>query len=320
MEKKNLLSLIVLIFVTIISFIFWFTWQNTLEVSANLTIYLAGILILIPLITILDTLFLLGRKGFVITALVLSMLPVLYIGQAFIVYAAIAFIFGFIGLFLTYQSFLRNEGLYKKFSLRHRLPSKNILLVLIFSLSLLTTGKAALSNKDFVIKIPDQVFDLASKMSSSLISGEDGGQAGLSGSMANQTFDREIPRLKSELASMGVVDEKTVNEQIETARKAYQSQIANVLEQNKNPLNSAIESQMKTVRDSIDRQLTDLLSPYLIYLPYLIGLSFFLTLTFFSAFFTLISDFLFMLLFKALLFTGLIVIKTRSEEVEFLEI
>ena len=320
MEKKNLLSLIVLIFVTIISFIFWFTWQNTLEVSANLTIYLAGILILIPLITILDTLFLLGRKGFVITALVLSMLPVLYIGQAFIVYAAIAFIFGFIGLFLTYQSFLRDEGLYKKFSIRRRRPSKNILLVLILSLSLLTTGKSALSKESFVIKIPDQVFDLASKMSLSLIGSDGNGQTSVSSDVANQTFEREIPRLKSELASMGVVDEKTVNEQIETARKAYQSQIANVLEQNKNPLNSAIESQMKTVRDSIDRQLTDLLSPYLIYLPYLIGLSFFLTLTFFSAFFTLISDFLFMLLFKALLFTGLIVIKTRSEEVEFLEI
>ena len=76
MEKKNLLSLTILIFVTVISFIFWFTWRNNLEVSANLTIYLAGILILIPLITILDALFLLGRKGYVITALVLLMLPV----------------------------------------------------------------------------------------------------------------------------------------------------------------------------------------------------------------------------------------------------
>ena len=124
MEKKNLLSLTILIFVTVISFFFWFTWRNNLEVSANLTIYLAGILILIPLITILDALFLLGRKGYVITALVLLMLPVFYIGQGFIVYAVITFIFGLIGLFITYQSFLRNEKLYKKFSIRHLLPSK----------------------------------------------------------------------------------------------------------------------------------------------------------------------------------------------------
>lgn len=319
MEKKNLLSLTVLILVVVISFIFWLTWQNSLELSMNLSIYLVGALILIPLITILNALFLLGRKGFVIAALALSMSPVLYIGQNFFVYAIITFIFGFFGLLLIYQSFLKNRELFKKFNARHLLRSKNIFLILIFSLSLLTTGKSSLSKENFVIKLPDQVFDLASKISTSLVGGGENGQTGVSSDIANQTFDREIPQLKSELATMGVTDEKTVNEQIEATRKTYLSQVGN-MGQNKGQTNSVVEEQMKIIRVSIDRQLNDILSPYMIYLPYIIGLSFFLTLTFFSAFFTLISDLLFLMLFKLLLLTGLIAIKTRSEEVEFLEI
>jgi len=318
MEKKNLLSLTVLIFLTVISFIFWFTWQNTLEVSANLTIYLAGVLILMPLIIVLNFLFLLGRKGFVIAGLILSMSPVLYIGQNFFVYALIAFIFGLTCLFLTYQSSLRNRELYKKFNTRHLLQSKNISLVLIFSLSLLTTGKAALPKEDFVIKLPDQVFELASKISSGLVGSEESGQTNLPTAVANQAFDREIPRLKGELSRIGITDEKTINEQIEASRKAYIKQVGD-LGQNKEQTNAATEDQMNVIKDSINRQLSDFLSPYMIYLPYVVGLSFFLTLIFFSAFFTPISDLLLLLLFKSLLLIGIVSIKTRTEEVEFLE-
>ena len=56
---------------------------------------------------------------------------------------------------------------------------ENILLVIIFSLSLLTTGKATVSKEDFVIKIPEQAFDLALKMSSGLIDNDSNGQSGL---------------------------------------------------------------------------------------------------------------------------------------------
>lgn len=321
MGKKNLLALIITTLVSVISFIFWSTWKNSIELSTNLSIYLAGGVSLIALIAILNFLFLLGRKRLTIIALTLSMLPVLYIGQAFIVYAVTAFIFGLTGLFITYQSFLKNIGLYKKFSVRHLLPSKNIFLVLVLSLSLLTTGKAVLSKEDFVIKIPDQVFDLAIKMGSGLIDSNNGnGQADLSSAVAAQAFDREIPRLKSELSKIGITDVKKVNEQIDAARKVYLEQAGNIVRESNDQVNSVIEDQMKTVRDSLNQQLNNLLSPYIIYLPYLIGLSFFLTLIFFSSFITLLSDFLFLLLFKALLLTGMIAIKTRSEEVEFLEI
>ena len=136
--------------------------------------------------------------------------------------------------------------------------------------------------------------------------------------MANQAFDREIPRLKGELSRIGITDEKTINEQIEASRKAYIKQVGD-LGQNKEQTIAATEDQMNVIKDSINRQLSDFLSPYMIYLPYVVGLSFFLTLIFFSAFFTPISDLLLLLLFKSLLLIGIVSIKTRTEEVEFLE-
>ena len=107
-----------------------------------------------------------------------------------------------------------------------------------------------------------------------MIDNDSNGQSGLSGAVAAQTFDREIPRLKSELSKMGITDVKKVDEQIDAARKVYLEQAGNIVKESKDQVNSVIEDQIKTVRDSLNQQLSNLLSPYLIYLPYLIGLSF----------------------------------------------
>ena len=273
------------------------------------------------LATVFNILFLTGKAPVVLVTAVLSALLPLYLYQKTPVFSLVSALLTMAMLGAAYWDFSRSLQLYKKLALGHVWQTKTTVTALIISLAILTAGQFNRQNQSLNIKIPDELFKSATKLTSGLIGGG-AGQPDAS-SLAQEAFESEIPRLKRELAKKGITDEDLVNRRIEEARGAFTAQLNESLSGKSDLgdsfLGDSMASTLKGAKELLEKQLNNALAPYKSFFPYALGILFFLTVSFFTPIFGALADLISFLIFKTLLLTKVAEIKTRSEEVEFLE-
>lgn len=317
MSKKDLLPYVLSLLTFISSLVFYNLWQENLELSLNpRSVAYAG-LGLIVYTSCLNLLFLTNR---IFPALVFgSLSPILslYTYSNLLPHLIVAILLTGLALIWAYFDLSKGLNLFKKLDVERLWPSRAIVSALILSLSVLVVGKYSQPSRDLSIKIPEEVFDSASKFSTNLIGGGKD-QSTSAPSLLEEAFEKEIPNLRKQISKAGITDEDEIIANIEEAKRAFLSQTETSFSADQ--FNNLLADQLKTVKVSLEKQLNDLLRPYRSFLPIGAGLVFYLTLSFLSPLLATLSSFLSFLIFKLLLVLKLFSIKKRNEEVEFLEI
>lgn len=319
MDKKTVLTFIFGIISLTAFLFFWFFWNNHLGLSLSFLPYLPGAFAFVFLLSALNFLYLFApKRGFLMFSGLVGILAA-YLERKFVPFSYLAGIFLVFGLVRGYSSFQNNREAYRKFAIRNILQTRTSFYVLALSLALLAIGNSSAKNDAFRITIPEEIIPHMARFSASLINPTGGIEKSVTIDLAEKAFDEQIPRLRSELSKSGIDDEAFVRQQIEAARKSYLAQVRQGI--NSNDFGKElIEKQLRDAKGLVEKELNKFLSDYVIYLPYLIGLTFFLSISFFAPAIVVGSDLLFLIVFKLLQFLKVISVRTRNEEIEYLEI
>jgi len=283
MDKKTVLSFTFASLSLLASLFFWFFWKNHLELSLSFLPYLPGAIAFIFLLSTLNFLCLFApRKTFLLFSVLMSALPIL-LGMNLVPFSYLSGALLMVGLLLSHSSFQKTKEIYKKFTIRNILQTRTNFYALTLSLTLLVIGNSTTRNGSFRITIPEETIPFMAKFSASLLSPTGGTENSVTLDLAGQAQVRQ-----------GI-----------------------------SPLNfgnELIEEQLRIAKGLVEKELNKFLSDYVVYLPYLAGLTFFLSISFFAPLVVVGSDLLFLTFFKLLQFLKLVSVRTRNEEIEYLEI
>ncbi len=306
------------VFSLLVSLFFWVFWNNHLEFSLSLLPYLPGVLAFLFLLTTLNLLYLFAaRRMFFLFSVLMSVLPI-FPGINLVPFSFLSSALLMAGIHLSYSSFQKNKEIYKKVTIRNILQTRTSFYALALSLTVLVIGNSTAKNGSFRVTIPEETIPYLAKFSASLLNPTGDIENSATLDLAEQAFDKEIPRLRGELSKIGINDETLIRQQIESARRNYLGQVKQGIKSVAFG-NEQIEEQLRIVKGLVEKELNKFLSDYIIYMPYLAGLTFFLTISFFVPLFVVGSDFLFLIVFKLLQSLKIVLIRTRSQEVEYLE-
>lgn len=284
--KKSTAFLIILTAVsTLLSLLFWAQWAFYLQdPSLELAIFMTFIgLFYFSFISFL--LFLNNQKILLFLLPVLVSLPILLF-HSLNPYNLVAFLLTAVSVVnLTLRIGVNKFALIKP-SLSHSLSSLAPTVTLtLLSLSLVLLSSNLTNQKNYKIEIPQEMFSRIYQTFIKNLTVPNSAQLKTIKDTAINNFESQIPSLRAQLISQGIVDEAQINQEISQARENYLQQVNQQVNQNlTNPESNGLDE--ISIKASVQSQLNSVVDSNRSLIPYLLALSFFLTLSFFSSIFS----------------------------------
>lgn len=191
----------------------------------------------------------------------------------------------------------------------HSLSSSLTFIFLGLSLIYLSVNQTKLEN--FKLVIPKDIFSKIYQTTIKNLAEPSNNQLDSFKERALSNFESQIPNIRIQLISQGVVDENQIINQINQSRQEYLSQVDRSL---KNPQEAGLDE--NSIKTAVESQLNSFIANNRTVIPYLATLSFFLTINFFSGFLIGIVSVLASIFLRLLIKAGLAKKYIETIEVE----